>query len=66
MTRLRECEELLRHTERKVWSSYSRLEETTAKAVETIKKDGDTARSKAAAATADVRSGEPRQSLHTA
>jgi hypothetical protein len=55
MTRLRDCEELQRRLERKVWNKYTQLEDTTTKAVETIKKDGEGARGKLLVATADLR-----------
>ena len=68
VTRVRDCEELMRQMERKVWSKYTRLEDTTTKAVDAIKKDGDGARAKLQSATADLRSElyDQRQRLQAA
>ncbi|KAJ1473271.1 hypothetical protein T484DRAFT_1837123, partial [Baffinella frigidus] len=54
--RVRDCEEQLRQTERKVWTQYSRLEDVARKSVEQVKKAQEDGKVKQQAAVSDLRS----------
>eukprot|EP00960_Hanusia_phi_P065679 766180-Hanusia_phi.AAC.2 len=66
-SRLRDCEDVIRQTERKVWGKYTALEDKTNKAIEQFKRDVEDSRSKLLGSLGEfrVRINENKQELQS-